>query len=1190
MNRSSLAFADFSLCVSVLLKLSRRLFLCLFLTAIVSPVSLLAQTASTGALAGTISDPSGASVAGAQVKATNEATGEVRTSASAATGNYLVALLPPGLYTLEFSKMGFKQAQTIHLRVDVTETTTFNVRMELGEVAEKVVVEAQTEQLQTQSSTLGEVTSGDQVRNLPLVTRNYTQIISLNPGVAADVNDAGALGRGNLGVGGVPIVSNGGTESDNNVQMNGVGINDLQSSGYFSGGVAIPNPDTIQEFKVQTGQYDASYGRNAGANVDVVTKGGSNSLHGAAWEFLRNDDLNANTYFRNAASQPRPVLKQNQFGFDLGGPIRHDKLFFFTSYQGTRQRNGLDPNCSSSVTSAPLTNDRSALAIATLFDGQRGVIQDALGGVGPAIDKNSPQTNYNINPVALALLQKKLPNGQYVIPTPQTVDATKAFDSQGFSAYSFACPYSENQFMTNADWQQSTNSKFEGRFFFSNSDTTFTQPQANLGGGTGPGFPVALTNNFRNFTLTHTYIFSPALVNRAEIGFHRTLGLFNQSKVFSYSQIGATVPSFDNTIPAIALDFGSANGLSLGGNGQTVHLAQNVYTFQDSLSFNHGRHAFRFGGGVSREQLNQVGFHYIGAELFLSWADFLLGLDANGNGTAPFALFGLNTSNIIASVDLPGLFDRAWRVWEINGYAQDDIKVTSRLTLNLGFRYDHPGDIADALGRNAAFDVNLADPNPPAGGALAGYLVSSNYSGGTIPPGVKQVGNEFGGYGKDQNTWNPRVGFAWRLPRTERLVLRGGYGIYRSRYTGQPFLQLLVGAPFGLIREPQLSANAAATEQVPFDLNVPTLPSFPPYSPSTSQVTTIFDPRFQPPMLQQYSLGLQTQLPGGMILETAYSGARGTHLIRERDVNQAQLASASNPIRGQIANTVANVPLRVPFEGWDAALMQQIESSGASWYNALLVGLNKRFAHGLQFQASYTFTRDLSTDASSTTGPNGGLSFGDQNNPKQRYGPDSFIRPHRFIANFTYELPGPQSTRSLKGQTLGGWMVAGVATLQSGHPLTLTYNHLASGKLSVFGTGSLDRPSLSGSCTSGQYLNPGSIEANIGGTKRYINKSCFTDPAVFSTDDPTGLGFGNAGVGILNGPGQVNFDLALIKRFPVRWPRESGSLEFRSEFFNAFNHPEFADPDTEFTSSTFGQITGPAASPRVLQFALKLSF
>jgi len=393
-----------------------------------------AQTAGTGGLSGTVFDPRGGSVVGAQIAVTSQATGEARTVISNSRGVYVVPALLPGLYTLEALKDGFKILHVRDVKITVTEAAALDLRLEIGQVSERVTVEGYAEQLQTESSTLGRVTSGEQVRDLPLVTRNYTQIVSLNPGVAADVNDAGAIGRGNLGQGGVPIVSNGGTESDNNVQMNGVGINDLQSSGYFSGGVAIPNPDTIQEFKVQTGQYDASYGRNAGANVDVITKGGSNDFHGALWEFFRNEDLNANTFFRNAAAQPRPVLKQNQFGFDLGGPVKHDKLFFFTSYQGTRQRNGLDVSCSSSVTSPPITNDRSAAALGQLFAGQQGAIQTALGGVGPAIASDGS----NINPVALALLQMKLPNGQYVIPTPQTVDPSKPFESQGFSAFSFA--------------------------------------------------------------------------------------------------------------------------------------------------------------------------------------------------------------------------------------------------------------------------------------------------------------------------------------------------------------------------------------------------------------------------------------------------------------------------------------------------------------------------------------------------------------------------------------------------------------------------------------------------------------------------------------------------------------------------------------------------------------------------------
>jgi len=1150
-----------------------------------------AQTASTGALTGVVTDATGGTITGASLRVTSQATGEVRTIVTGANGIYFVAALPPGPYTLNVSKDGFKSLTVANLQIIVTETATLNPRLEVGAVAERVTVETSAEQLQTESSTLGRVTSGEQVLSLPLVTRNYTQIISLNPGVAADVNDAGALGRGAMGNGGAPIVSNGGTINDNNVQMNGAAINDLQSSGTFSGGVAIPNPDTIQEFKVQTGQYDASYGRNAGANVDLVTKGGGNELHGAAWEFLRNDALNANTFFRNATAQPKPVLKQNQFGFDFGGPIRKDKLFFFTSYQGTRQRNGIDVNCSSSINTPALTDDRSAAALGTLFAGKRGVFQNAFGGVGPAIAADGS----NISAVALALLQLKLPDGKFVIPTPQTVstDPTQAFESRGFSAFSTPCPYTEDQFMTNSDWQMSERSKLAARFFFANSDTIYSLPQANFGGGTAPGFPVSVKNNFRNFTLTHSYIFNPSLVNQAVVGFHRTFAVFDQSKVFNYSQIGATVPGFDNTIPEIAIDFPSLSGLTLGGNGQTIQIAQNNYNFQDSLSWTYGRHSFRFGGGIAREQLNNIGFHYVGGEIFLSWPDFLLGLNGTDNGTGPFLTLvtgqpNPGISNLFGSIDLPGVFDRAYRVWEANGYAQDDIKLTRRLTINVGLRYDRLGDLSDTKGRNASFDASLADKNPPIGGTLAGTTLPSNYSGGAIPAGVTQLKNAFGMNGDGQNTWNPRVGFAWRIPHSERYVLRGGYGVYHSRYTGQPFIQLLTAPPFAQIRQLVAGANAAATNQVPFNLAVPSFPAFVPYSPATQNTITVFDPHFRPPLTQEYSLGLQTEIANGLILETSFSGARGLHLIRERSINQAGLASPSNPIRGETTNTGSNIPLRVPFEGWNSANMLQIESSGASWYNALLVSLSKRFSNGLQFQASYTFAKDLTTDATSSTGPNGGVAVGDQNNAAQRYGPDLFIRKHRFIVNYSYEFRTPFKEHAFARTALGGWSIAGVTTAQSGRHLTVTFTN----GTSVFGTTN-DRASLSGACQPGRYTTGGSVSSHLG---NYINPLCFAAPAVFSADDPTALGFGNSGVGILDGPGQHNWDVALLKKFKLGWPREGTALEFRTEFFNAFNHPQFGDPDTAFTGSTpatkgtFGTITTTIVSPRVLQFALKLSF
>src|SRR5581483_1492795 len=358
-----------------------------------------AQTASTGALSGTVTDTGGAVVTDAQVVVTNEVTGEARTVTTQQNGAFLVPLLQPGSYRIEVVKSGFKKAMKSELKVSVTETTRFDVKLEVGQTEAVVTVSANAELLQTESSTLGRVTDRQLISDLPLVTRNYTQIVTLSPGISANVTNATDLGRGNGGTSQGNFRTYGSSGADNNFQMNGVQINDLQASGGFSGGIAIPNPDSIQEFKVQTGLYDATYGRNAGANVNVVTRSGGNQFHGDVFEFFRNDALNANDFFRNKNGQPKGILRQNQFGFAFEGPIKQDKLLFFVSYQGTRQLNGIGSGGFSNFNSPAFTNDRSRAALGALFAGQTG----QFGGVAVAPDGS------NISPQALALFNLKLP-------------------------------------------------------------------------------------------------------------------------------------------------------------------------------------------------------------------------------------------------------------------------------------------------------------------------------------------------------------------------------------------------------------------------------------------------------------------------------------------------------------------------------------------------------------------------------------------------------------------------------------------------------------------------------------------------------------------------------------------------------------------------------------------------------------
>ncbi|MFZ0806919.1 MAG: carboxypeptidase-like regulatory domain-containing protein [Candidatus Sulfotelmatobacter sp.] len=1118
-----------------------------------------AQTAGTGAIVGIVSDPSGAVVSGATIKATNEATGESRTATSSGRGNYSVPLLPPGSYAVEITKAGFKTSNYRGITVTVTETGNLNARLEVGSISQSVDVTGAAEQLQTDTSSLGRVADSLVVESMPMVTRNYTQIIALSPGVAADVMNAGELGRGNGSNGEDEFVAAGGSNNDNNFQMNGVEINDFQQSGSFSGGVAVPNPDTIQEFKVQTGQYDASYGRDAGANVNVVTKTGTNKFHGSLFEFFRNDALNANEWFQKHNGLPRQVLRQNQYGMTFGGPIIPNKLLFFTSYQGTRQLNGIDTNCSTTFVTPPLTNDRSAAALGAIFSGQETFLQ--LLANDPTLGPSVASDGSNISPQALALMQMKLPNGQYLYPTPQTI-------TNGIGSYSASspCPYSEEQFMTNADWNQSTKDQWQGRFFFANSSQTESLHSTNVGGPTAPGFPYLTKQHFRNFSLTYNHTFTNNLLNQAEFGYHRQYSDDAQQEAFSYSQIGVTTYGVFDQLPAIY-----AAGLpTLGGNGQNVLIAQNTYVAQDTLAWQKGHHALRFGGGVIRPQNNLETFQYLAAMVFLTVPDFLLGQAANG----------LPLGNVYESLDAPLDASREWRVLDGNAYAVDDYKMTSRLTLNLGVRYERLGGVSDGLGRLANFNEQTASATPPAGGTLQGFVVSSNYSGPQLPAGVQKLGSKLAIAGNGQNTIDPRLGFAWRVPGTEKVVLRGGYGIFHQHITGQPTIQLLLNQPWGLLREQVTGQTATIADPFAFPGQPFNLPAFTPYSPSTQLSQFSFAWNFEPALIQRYNLNVQTAITRDMMLEVGYVGARGEHLMQSQYPNQALDATVS-PIRGQSTNTVANLLERVPVQGFATSSWSQIGSEGTSWYNGLEASLTKQFSHGLQFLASYTWAKEISSDVAAATGVNGGATIGNQYDASARSGPDYFIRPQRFVVSFVYAPPFFQDRGALMRTALAGWKIAGVTQIQSGHQLYVEDTNASN----LFGLAAPDADfaEVQPNCKVG---TSGAIQKRIGG---YFNSSCFpgTYP-VISADG--GTAFGNSRPGILRGPAQNNTDLSLIKTFLLRWPTEQAGVEFRAEMFNAFNHPQFSDPSLAVDSGFFGAITTTAVAPRIMQFALKLYF
>src|SRR6266404_988532 len=545
--------------------------------------ALFAQTAATGALKGTVTDPSGSVVPGVTMKVTSNETGQTRTAITQSNGTYLVPLLPLGEYRLETSAKGFKTVTFQNIPIHVTETALLDIHLQVGAITETVTVNDVPELVQTNSSALGSVTDQRMVETLPLVTRNYTQILGLSPGVSGEVNNSASIGRGDssqaASTGGYSTGGN--ATNDNNFQINGTEVNDLIGEGNISGGIPVPNPDSIQEFKVQTGQYDASYGRNAGANVDVVTKSGTNAFHGDVWEYFRNTALNANDYFLKQQNQPRGVLNQNQFGFTLGGPVIKKKVMFFVSYQGTRERDGLDVSCLTAGFLPPgLTNtadSRTAAALAQEFQGQSGLFG---GTVTSAAD---------ISPTALAALNAQLPNGNFLVPAAQNA-------STGASTFSSPCKYTEDQFVSDLDVYASDKSHFSGKFFFMNSDQTAPFPGNQFGvpAASLAGFPQTIPNGSRNFSLTHTYALSDHLLNQAILGFHRTTGALGQgypktsfantpacagsvSGPFTLSSICVPAPSFDNSYPGVIVSGplsieqpAQSIGFNLGGNGQGV--------------------------------------------------------------------------------------------------------------------------------------------------------------------------------------------------------------------------------------------------------------------------------------------------------------------------------------------------------------------------------------------------------------------------------------------------------------------------------------------------------------------------------------------------------------------------------------------------------------------------------------------
>jgi len=1206
---------------------------------------VFAQGGATGAITGTVQDPSGAVVPGAQVKIINQDTTVVaRTLKTDANGDFTAQLLPVGTYTISVEAPGFGEAKFTDVGVRITETTRMTAKVAPLKVLEKVEVQAQVQSVETTTATTGQAIEAKTIRELPLSTQNFQQLLTLSSGAQSELNASAQLGRGNA-----RVIVNGQREDNNNYLIEGISATDYNVS--QSTNVPLPNPDVIQEFKVQTSLYDASQGRNSGGNVNAILKSGTRTFHGDAYEFFRNDVLNANEFFLNRAGQKRPSVKQNIFGGSLGGPIGKDaKLgYFFVNYQGTRQRSGLSPGTSISNPGFPiLPSDRSASNLAAIFS-------------TPAT-ANCAANPIAIDDVSLALLNLKSnqfggdANG-YLFPSlPGTpgvdVDPVTCNASLHSAPFIISKPgkYTDDQFTTSWDKEfNGGNDKVSARFFYSNAESLLPFGagglQASLGGtlassisATDLNFPYDLPVDTRFLAASWTHLFSAAVVNDFRFGYVRIdNSLINlPPDGVTADAVGIDRPTSNITNSIYKFTLGSS-GFQIGPTPPADQFqTQNNYNFVETLSWVRGKHTWRFGGEYTRVNIDKQFPQVFNGQLF-----FVNTAGVAPTESEPVGVGGLTDFQkvLAGQVDFSfgggGVYNHQYRTNNYSFFVQDDWKVNQQLTVNLGLRTEVIGAFHDNLCHIGNFDLALANAGeyPLIYGGCANKL---NVAGMTGSGSDTTLKNDY------TTGLGPRFGFAWDVFGHHNTTVRGGYGIYFVREDVGTVDQLSFQAPILPIA---FSGGPAGCMAQFFKINPTGTPSCPtPPNPNPNGLPTagVLDPSFLPclgtitgfsggtdnfpdiscasgspgvvptqflfalavprdfvaPNTQQWNFTIQRDLGKNWVLELGYIGSHAIHLRETRTNVQAQLASPDHPLTVQTTggpvilteSTVGNGPARSTLTGVNGySGMQLFANDAYSHYHSFQTTLSRRWGAGY-FQGAYTFSR--STDATSSGNTALNTAFNDESDLKFSRGLSDYDRPHRLTVSYRYDVPFFSSATGLKHTLLAEWAISGITIFQSGVPFSVTdasagSAYLGPGLASATLGGTLaDGGSISGGLTHGD------IHQRIDG---YLNRDNFD----FAPPAYAGAGvtaFGNLGRNIYRGPFQQNWDFSLIKNFRLT---ERQTLRFTADFFNIWNHTNFGNPvqtDLSFSVDAltqinhFAVINSTVGTPRLIQFQLRYSF